>query len=558
MANRIQSEDYIEFLVPNSLLEPYEIVENVIPINYEYSIVTGESKDLDKCSIGKYYYSSFPTCYTLSSTVSIEETGVSKVQNHPNLELYGSGTLIGFIDTGIQYTHKAFKNPDGTSRIISLWDQTLESEEPSADFPYGIIYSQEELNEALKQENPLREVPSTDEDGHGTTIAGIAAGSIDRQENFIGVAPLSELIVVKLKPAKNIIKDIFSIPKEKICYQESDIMMGVKYILSVASRLKRPLVICIALGSNQTGHDGLGALNSFLSYVARNPRYAVVVAAGNEGHTQRHFSSNIETTDDFKDFELKVGEKDKMFSMEIWQHALQRLSIEITAPTGEKILTTLPGIKECKKQTFVLEPSVVWLNNIVTETDSGDQLILIRFENLKSGVWKFRLNNIDHTFSQFNAWLPNGDLISEATYFLGSNPNITITTPGDTPSAITICAYDTSHGGETNFSSRGYTRSDIVKPDLAAPGTKIMGPSNIGNNYASATGTGVAAAFTTGIVSMIFEWAIVKGNYTDITGGEIKSLLIRGAKRESELQYPNNVWGYGKVDVYGVFEKLSS
>ncbi|HCL04129.1 MAG TPA: peptidase S8 [Lachnoclostridium phytofermentans] len=558
MENKFYSEKFMELIIPNPLLSTYENQGTITNINNLYSIVQMPIDKIDFCSLSGFSYSYFPTCYTLESTITSEKLGVERVRQNPNLALYGAGVLIGVVDTGVYYQHKAFLFNDSTTKLYSIWDQTIYSEDTpvNEEFPYGTFYSKQEINRALTQKNPLDMVPSTDDNGHGTAIAGIIAGNEDIENDFAGVAPLSELIVVKLKQAKKVVRQFFSLSQEVTCYQKSDIMMGIKYIIDVARKLNRPLVLCIAVGSSQGGDDGLGPLSYYLNDITRAPRSCVVASGGNEGNTNRHYFGSFAKEDEFKEFEFRVGEKDKAFLMEIWMQPIQRLSIEMTSPSGEKVSNVTPGIRQLKKYNFVFGPTKVCINNIATESESGDQLILIRFENAQDGLWKIKLNNIDKTPSNFNVWLPSGDLITRETFFLQSDPYITITAPGSDFGPITMGAYDTLEGGISTFSSKGFTRKDIVKPDLTAPGTLIKSPSNE-QGYVTVSGTGSAAALSSGVVALLLEWAILKGNYTGITGSEIKTFLIRGARRDENIDYPDRAWGYGQIDLYGTFQKLT-
>lgn len=558
MENKFYSEKFMDLIIPNTLLSVYENQGTITSINNLYSIVHIPIDKIDFCSFNGFSYSYFPTCYTLDSTIVLEKLGVDKVRTNPNLNLYGAGVLVGVIDSGVNYQHKAFLFNDNTTKLYSIWDQTIYKEDSpvNEEFPYGTFYSKQEINRALLQSNPLDTVPSMDENGHGTAIAGIIVGSEDTGNDFAGVSPLSELIVVKLKQSKDVVRQFFSISKEVTCYQKSDIMMGIKYILDVASRLNRPLVLCIAMGSSQGGDDGLDPLSYYLNDISRAPRFCVVVSGGNEGNRNRHYLGNFGRGDEFKEFEFRVGEKDKVFFMEIWMQPIQRLSFEITSPTGEKISNVNPGIHQIKKYNFIFGPTKLCINNITTESESGDQLILIRFDNTQNGVWKIRLNNIDKTPSDFNVWLPSGELITNETFFLQSDSYLTITSPGNAFAPITIGAYDTLEGGIATFSSKGYTRKNVVKPDLTAPGTFIKSPSNK-EGYVTVSGTGSAAALSSGVVALLLEWAILKGNYTGITGSEIKTFLIRGARRDVNIDYPNRTWGYGQIDLYGTFQKLT-
>lgn len=556
MANNITSEAYADLMIENVGIDESINPENITFINERLSLLNIPINNINKCAIETYPYRYFPKCYTLQSITSLEKSGVTRIQNNPNLNLYGQGVLIGIIDTGIDYQHEAFLNPDRTTKIVSLWDQTIEGESLSENITYGSEYDQETINLALKSNDPTAIVPSKDDIGHGTMIAGIISGNESLANNFRGVVPRSELVVVKLKQAKKITRDIFSISHDVNCYQETDIMFAVNYVIEISRQLNRPLVICIALGTSQGGHDGRGALDNYLSYLNDIGRVAIVIAAGNEGNTRRHYLGVIDSLSAINDFELNVGDNEFGFSMELWQSTPHRLSIDIRSPAGEYINPIFPGQNECRRISFIFETTIVYVNNILSESETGDQLILIRFEYPTQGIWRFRITNLDSLTSFFNIWLPSGNLISENTYFLNANPNTTITGPGNSFAPITITAYDHINDSIWLGSSRGYTRTDMIKPDLAAPGVNLTCPL-INNSYGTTTGTGAATAHATGIVAMIMEWGVVKGNYPNIYGPEIKQILIRGAKRESDINYPNRIWGYGIIDIFEGFNRLS-
>lgn len=508
------------------------------------------------CCLGTYPYHIFPSLYTPNSELSLERSEVNLVQNNPNLALFGQGVLIGFIDTGIDYRHQAFRRQDGTTKIFSIWDQTIEDGPPPEGFPLGTEYSRAMIDLALQDDDPLAVVPTTDDHGHGTMMAGIAAGSRSGSDGFSGVAPQTELIVVKLAPAKTLNKRIFSIRDSVQCYPETNILLGFMYILEVATMLNRPLVICFGLGSSQGDHNGFSALSSFINEISTIPGIGVCIAAGNEGNSRRHYRGHMTTEQNVRDFELRISEQDPRFYLEIWQKSPSRLSIEMIAPTGERVPNISPRLNECREVSFILSPTNIIVNNFILEEESGEQLIIIRFDAAISGIWTIRVTNIDNLTGFFDAWLPAGMLISDETYFLEPDPSITITSPGNSRNSLTVTAYNQIENSVMIGSSRGYTSSGGISPDIAAPGYALTCPVPGGNYYGSATGTGAAAAHTAGIVAMLMEWAIPDGNYTTITGRDINRLLIRGALRGNNMIYPNPIWGYGLIDVMGVFRTL--
>lgn len=141
--------------------------------------------------------------------------------------------------------------------------------------------------------------------------------------------------------------------------------------------------------------------------------------------------------------------------------------------------------------------------------------------------------------------------------FLNSSPDTTITSPGNGMRQLTVTAYNHLNNSILGESSRGYTRMGLVKPNIAAPGYQLT-CAIPGGGYGSVTGTGAAAAHTAGIISMVFEWSIVRGNYSTMNGLNVSRLMMRGATRSSSYTYPNNIWGYGQVNVTNLFRQLTS
>ncbi|QOV19510.1 S8 family peptidase [Blautia liquoris] len=553
---KILDEQYYDLVVNNSSLTP-DLSANITPINERESILhVYRGNTTDMCTVGKYLYHNFPTFLTLTSLISLNRSGVQSIQSNPYLALFGQGVLVGFIDTGITYQHPAFLHSDGSTRIARIWDQTIQDGPPPLNYTYGTEYTAENINLALESDSPLSVVPSTDTNGHGTAVASVAAGSIDEENSFSGVVPESDLLVVKLKEAKQNLRELFLVPSEAVCYQDSDVMLAIRYLVSTASLLNRPLVICIALGSSQNGHDGEGSTNTYLDYLTQSPQIGVSCAAGNEGSNRRHYYGSVTAPPYQDEIELQISARDTMFSMEIWSNSPAVLTVEIISPLGESTQIIYPRINNCSVYTFTRSQAVVWVNNYLLEQESGSQFILIRLRNPNEGVWSFRVQNINNENYTFHSWLPSGDLISNDTYFVQSSPSTTITSPGNAEHVMTITAYNQNNDTILLNSSRGYTRTGIVKPNLAAPGFELTCAVNSGG-YGSYTGTGAAAAHAAGIMAMLFEWGIVRGNYTQVTGNDISNLLMWGAQCTISSIYPNNIWGYGTIDLQNLFDKLS-
>lgn len=553
-------EDYAELIIyyfqnPKSL---EGFTDSIIHyMNEAFAIVQVPQSQINLKSIYNFGYSSLPKLFGLTSEVSLEASGITTIRNIPSLNLRGNQTLIGVIDTGIDYSNPLFIKQDGTTKIASLWDQTIETGPSPYDIGFGTEYSNEQINQALTSANPFEIVPSIDENGHGTMMAGIAAGNINDEADFSGVAPEAELLIVKLRPAKSYIKEFYLVAENALCYQENHIMWGVQYCIQKARDLNRPIVICLGLGTSQGAHDGRSPLSIFLSIVGDIPRNIIVTSAGNEGNLGRHYYGNIDPSIGFNTVELNVGELDTAFTMEIWGNSPGIYSIDILSPGGEYIPRIAASLRVNREITFIFEETTINIDYLMTVSESGDQLILLRFRKITSGSWKFNVYGQSDLPLGFHIWLPMGNMISTGTYFIKADIYTTILDPGTSVVPITVTAYNPVNNILYVNSSRGYTRTNMIKPEVAAPGVNYIAPNN-NKEFVTYSGTGVAAAHTAGIVSLILEWGIVRGNQPSLDSLEVKNYLISGAERIPYTTYPNRDWGFGTVNIFNIFELFRS
>ena len=557
---RITSEDYMDVIIELNenprLLEQFPDVV-VQSMNDWFAMAYLPASQLLLWTISQYDYYSIPSAFGLTSEISLEASGILRLRRIPVFNLRGEGVLVGIIDTGIDYTNPVFRRSDGTTRIAALWDQTVESDRYPDGAQYGTEYLPEDINVALSSQDPLSIVPSTDENGHGTMLAGIAAGTEDEANGFSGVVPDSELVVVKLKPMKQVLREFYIIPPEVPAYQENDIMWGVQYVIDTARRLQKPVAICLGLGSSQGAHDGFGGLGTLLYLTGDFPGVAITVSAGNEGTTRRHFFARVDANTGYSNVEMNVGEGEEGFVMELWGMAPNTYSIDILSPGGEYIPRIPEGLYVNREIRFVFERTRIFISYQMIETRTGDQVIVLRFVEPTPGIWRFQVYSRGDLEGSFHIWLPMNGFISENTYFVQPDPYTTIVSPGNTSIPITVTAYNPVNNNLYQRASRGYTRGGTVKPELAAPGVNILAPS-LEQGFTAMSGTGAAAAHAAGVAAIMLEWGNVRNNYPGINSIEIKQFLIRGANRSPTLIYPNRDWGYGMIDIYNVFDMLRS
>ena len=555
---KITSNEYMDLLIQYNgnmeIIAQYQDLSVQI-MNPSFAVVYLPVWEIPNRLYSEFGYASLPLCYALMQDLSLEASGITKLRGISALNLRGKGVLIGMVDTGIDYTNPVFQNEDGTTRIVSIWDQSIESEDgyPDMDYPayFGTEYTREQINEAIKSPNPLEVVPSMDTNGHGTKLAGIAAGSEDRENDFTGIATDSELIVVKLKQAKQNIMDYFSIPTGVPCYQENDMIWGIQYLVEVARKLQRPLAICIGVGTSQGAHDDSGFLNTEVSLVADFPGVALSVAGGNEGNARRHFYSALDP-DTSVSVELNVGENESGFTMELWGDPPMLYTLDILSPNGEYIPAITERLEESRRIRFVFEQTIITIRYIMIEQITGKQVILLNFQSPTAGTWKFQVYGRGDLRGAFHIWLPAGDFITRDTYFTEANSYTTLTSPANSIVPISMVAYNSNSGTLYSDSGKGFSTSNIINPDLAAPGVNLMCP-GFNHEFTTMTGTSAASAHMVGITAMVLEWGVVNNNYPNIDTLGIKKMLIRGAQRNRLLQYPNRAWGYGIVDIYNAY-----
>ncbi|MDD7218569.1 MAG: S8 family peptidase [Clostridia bacterium] len=553
-----QNEQYGDFILkyPEYIWKEYTERPDAIiqPVNDMFGVIYIPLEQVTPLEVNSYTYASIPKCYTFMDTEAMNAAGISRLQNHPFLKLQGEGTVIAVIDSGIDYTNPVFMEGD-VSRIAYIWDQTIIGNEDDR-VPYGRVFTNNDINRALKSENPLEIVPSTDELGHGSALAGLAAGNLVPEENFSGAAPKATIIAVKLKGAKSYLREFYQLPPDALAFQENDIMLGIAFAIKMANSLGMPISVCLGLGTSQGAHIGDSELSRYLNYVNENTQVSVSVAAGNEGIAQHHFTAELSKDQTEETAELRVAEGEQGFYMEFWGNTPDDYSVSIQSPTGETLYVSTSLGAGTQQLSFIFTETKVLVNYVGMERMTGKQLIYFRFLHPAAGIWKINVGNQKGAGSRFHMWLPVQGFISPDTYFLQSNPYSTVTAPGDSAGSITATAYKYRDNSLYFQAGRGFTPDNQVTPDLAAPGVDLTIPLP-GGGFGKASGSSLSAAITAGAAALMLEWSIVRGNVPYASGNSVKYSLQKGAIREENMFYPNPDWGYGRLNLYHTFEVLS-
>lgn len=517
-----------------------------------YYIDTTSKEDcLEKYNNSNINYVDLPILYgidIIDRSQNISQ-GIVAAMEHQRTGLTGKGILIGLVDTGINYEHECFIYEDGTSKIYSLWDQSNKGTPPEG-FIYGTEYTREDLNKALKAKDPQTVVPSKDENGHGTFLAGVAAGRASQTSRFVGLAPDAELVIVKLKTAKNCIKSFNELTEDIVAYQSSDAMLGAKYVLGVAEKLGKPVVLLFAGQSNLGAHDGTDYFEQLLDYYGSSYGTAITVTAGNEANGGHHFEGILASNEDALNVEINVGGGIQGFIMTVWNYIPDRIEVEMISPNGNS--TGIFKIAQLKDQSLSLsaDGTEVVVEYDTADTRSGDQVTFVQIKKPLQGIWTLRIHSLIAIRKRVDIWLPIKDFIDDNCFFLQPSPNDTIVIPGTTTGVITVGAHNSVQDSIFIPSGRGFTRNLDVKPDLVASGVNIVGPGLKNKQYTRGSGAGLATSVVAGGCAQMMEWGVLKKNYPNMNTIAMKAYLLRGARRKDNQQYPNREAGYGVLDIY--------
>ena len=489
-----------------------------------------------------------PRIMSPTDSQSNDASGITRVLNQPFLNLSGRGVIIGIVDTGIDYRKDAFKFEDGSTKILGIWDQTVDGKRQD-DLYFGSTYTSDDINNANRSSDPYSIVPSVDEDGHGTFLASVAASN--EPGEYIGAAPKAYLLIVKLKKACQYLIDRYLVTNDNPnLYESTDYMLGMKYILDASEKFNMPIVMCIGMGTNDGAHDGSTLIEEYISFVSQRVGYAFVTAVGNEANAKHHTQGKIPATRAADRISIKVGEQGASFTVIIHSPGYDKISAGVTSPTGEAVsrVSFQSGLEYSNQ--LVLENTRITLRYFRDNNNN----VIVSFKNATQGIWNIILYGDLIINGEYWAWLPITGQISPTVEFLRPTPEYTTVIPSTALRAIKCGAYNSKDQSLLVSSSWGPTRLFRIAPDFVAPGVDVKGIYPTG--YGTMTGTSVAAAITAGITALLFEWGIVNGNKTAMDSDLIRSYLISGCQRESNLAYPNIQWGFGKVNLYGTFEVI--
>lgn len=462
----------------------------------------------------------------------------------PQGGLSGIGVIMAIIDTGIDYVHPDFRNDDGTTRLIGLWDMSLETDATNpvpGGYGVGQYFTREAINRALEAGSieRLQLLPSRDVSGHGTAVAGIACGngraSLPGTRNR-GVAYESDILVVKLAGSD-------------ADARTTGLMMAVDFCITVALERLQPIVINLSYGNNYGAHNGASLVERYLYDAANVWKSSIVIGSGNEGVTAHHASGRFlqtERTERIVEWVVDSGEPG--FGLQLWSSYLDELEVSLISPSGREYG---PLQDSSTAQMTVLDGTRVYFYIGESKPYDASREYYFEFvpegETITTGIWRLRIRPVEIRDGRYDLWLPVAPTVGNAVRFLRPDPNTSLTIPSTVDNGITVGAYDVATDSVAVFSGRGYLPDGAtVKPDLVAPGVNILTTAT-GGGYSRQTGTSFAAPFVSGSAALLMQWGIVRDNDPYLYGEKLKSYLIRGVRVLPGQTQPSPLSGWGAL-----------
>ena len=562
--NKFLNENYITLVVEyaGNLIEGLKNKNaDGFILDENYALIIAPKDEINKIieNTKEIVYVDSGGIYTLNSISPIETSGATIFNNNVYLPLDGNGVLVGIIDTGIDYLNNQFINEDDTTRVIKIWDQTIQTGKKPKDMVLGSEYDYIEINKAIEEKmnggNPYGIVPSKDDIGHGTNVANLIGGRGENKE-ITGAAPNCNFVVVKLKEANKEYLDYFcangsSVPK----YTNTEVLLALKYLFNVAKEIGKPMIIYLPLGTNTGAHDGTSIIERYIDDISKARGIVVVTTTGNQGDTHTHTRGELKKNGDIGKIELRVGKNQENLRFEIWIKKPDKYALSIISPSGEVVDKIQAKLKNATKLKFVYEGTIISIEQFIPEEVTGDQRILIIAKNIREGIWNFKLIGDSVVQGKYDAWLPQRQLLDEETKFLNPNQYSTLAIPSTARRAIACSFYNQKNNSIVAQAGRGYTRDSRVKPDITVGGisAKTINPNG---DIVEITGASVGGAVLAGCCALVMQWGIVDGNDSTLYSTKMITYLIRGASKREGDNYPNEQWGYGMLNMIGIFDSI--
>lgn len=518
---------------------------NIVYLTGHYAILTVPGAFVRRLSeFTEIIYVEMPKSLYFTVSNGVRTSCINPVQNNsfPGGMLTGEGVICACIDSGIDIYNNVFRNNDGTTRILELWDQNFEGNPPEG-YSIGSVFTGDDINEILREEGNGRinvTTPGRDVSGHGTHVAGIMAGNfaVDKNNN-IGVATKSPILVVKLNTSTN-----NGFPRT------TELMQAIDYVYKTSVKYQMPVSINISFGNSYGSHDGTSLLETFIDDISNLWKMTISIGTGNEGSSAGH-ALEMFSSGEQKKISFTVGNYERNLNLQIWKTYEDEFEITINSPgevNGIRV-NSVPGTLESrignnKILVYYGEPSPYSrFQEIYIEIIP----YLVGDSYISTGVWSLDVSAGRITSGRLDVWLPDAAALNENTRFTNPSPETTLTIPSTSNSAISVGGYNSLSYAYADFSGRGFTRlTNQIKPDIVAPAVNVTSAA-VGGGVTEKSGTSMACPFVSGSAALLMEWGIVKGNDPYLYGEKVKAYLIKGARPLAGEPLPSERQGWGAL-----------
>jgi subtilisin family serine protease len=444
--------------------------------------------------------------------VPVDEIGPSDERRPSDLAVTGAGVVVGVVDWGLDFAHPNFRNDDGTTRLLALWDQgaPMAPETPNA-YGYGRIHSAPALDDALRAADPYAALgyhPARSDPrhkgAHGTHVADIAVGN--GRVGPSGVAPGAALVFVQLATRSG--------PDAPRLGDSVTLLEAIDFIERVAG--DRPLVINLSMGRHGGPHTGDTLVEMALdAAITRRPGTAIVLSCGNYFEDAVHTAGRLSTGERHA-VAWRVDPADVTPNeLEVWYPGVDVFSVSLAAPGGEPVVTAAPGMR---RSILVDGAEVARLYHRAHDPNNGDNHVDVFLRpGAPAGAWQLTLAGDSVVDGRYHCWVERDAGCPHCQSHFARDRAVATTTTGTICNGhhtIAVGAYD-AHLAEpllAGFSSSGPTRDGRQKPDLIAPGFRVLAarsapglPWERGELLTRKTGTSMASPHVTGTIALLFE-----------------------------------------------------
>ena len=455
--------------------------------------------------------------------------------------LYGENVICACIDSGVDIFNNAFRNSDGTTRILELWDQNIDGNPPEG-YSLGTLFTSEDINEALRSEGNslIKSFPSIDVSGHGTHVLGIMAGNFaENRNNSLGIATKSPLLVVKLNTSIN-----NGFPRT------TEMMLALNYVYQTAVKYGMPVSINISFGNSYGSHDGTSLLETFIDDLSNRWKMCICIGTGNEGASAGHYMNYFKNGEE-KRAEFTVGNYETSINIQLWKTYEDEFEFNLIPP-GNNNSVKIQNVGQSTNIKVGNDRILIYYGEPSPYSQFQEIYIQIIPDSISayyitSGIWSINIEALRVISGRIDMWLPDSAALNSDTRFITPTPDTTLTIPSTSRSAISVGGYNSLTYAYADFSGRGFTRLvESIKPEIVAPAVNISSAA-VGGGLTEKSGTSMACPFVSGSAALLMEWGIVRGNDPYLYGDKIKAYLIKGAKGLPGETVPSRRQGFGSL-----------